>query len=600
MSVRSLAQRLARRVRPSAGVVAPPDFAAADLYELTWGIPREYGGMTSVMLQRAHAFHEELGQAVTILTLDPTVELGAVTARLRTSGALDDSVTVRNIWHELCTSDRAALTRWFGDAELPQQAIPGQPRHGAEEQIERNRTIFRVDGDIAQIRYRRSDGSECAVDDRTAQGRRLWIIDLDGSALAVFDRMREFYFAWFDCVIAGRRAVIINESKTVAEFFHRYRRPRVLICQVLHNAHLASAADSVFGPYTPSRRGLIAHSEQFDIMAFLTQQQKDDFEAAFGRSPRNVVLPNARTPSSAGREADRPRASGAGILLGSLETRKRIEDAIDAVIVASARAKEPVTLDIYGAGPEESALRARVTEAGAETFVRLRGYTEDARAKLRDSSFLLFTSRAEGMGLVLVEAMAEGCVPLSYDVRYGPSDIITDGVDGFLVNPGDTAELAQAISSFVMADAQVQDQMRAAAVRRAADFDEAKVARAWKTAIDQAWARRKGKGKQLKPVVVGHVTRSCAEGSEVVEFRLRAPEALPESGYVLDVVADDELMGGRFPVACSASGERLDCSATVPWSVLPVPRHGEYRLFIRESGARLGLRTRLSTDGEDT
>ena len=37
---------------------------------------------------------------------------------------------------------------------------------------------------------------------------------------------------------------------------------------------------------------------------------------------------------------------------------------------------------------------------------------------------------------MLVESMASGCIPIAYDIDYGPSDIITDGVDGFLGHRG--------------------------------------------------------------------------------------------------------------------------------------------------------------------
>ena len=50
---------------------------------------------------------------------------------------------------------------------------------------------------------------------------------------------------------------------------------------------------------------------------------------------------------------------------------------------------------------------------------------------------MLLTSRMEGLPLVLLEAMSVGCIPIAYDMPYGPADIIVDGVNGYLVEAGD-------------------------------------------------------------------------------------------------------------------------------------------------------------------
>ena len=77
--------------------------------------------------------------------------------------------------------------------------------------------------------------------------------------------------------------------------------------------------------------------------------------------------------------------------------------------------------------------------------VTLHGYTPDAPEQSRTAALLLLTSVYEGQSLAITEAMARGCPAVSYDIAYGPGELITDGETGRLVPAGDIAALADAV-----------------------------------------------------------------------------------------------------------------------------------------------------------
>src|SRR5699024_1759779 len=58
-------------------------------------------------------------------------------------------------------------------------------------------------------------------------------------------------------------------------------------------------------------------------------------------------------------------------------------------------------------------------------------------------SFL--TSKTEGFGLVVMESLNAGCPVVSYDLNYGPSDLIQNGKNGILVEQNNINELAKAM-----------------------------------------------------------------------------------------------------------------------------------------------------------
>ena len=79
------------------------------------------------------------------------------------------------------------------------------------------------------------------------------------------------------------------------------------------------------------------------------------------------------------------------------------------------------------------------------------------------------TSKYEGWGLVITEAMSYGIPVISYDCPFGPKEIIQDGINGFLVNSGDEEILAQKIS-FLMENPVIRKEMGFYAKKRSQDF----------------------------------------------------------------------------------------------------------------------------------
>ena len=68
------------------------------------------------------------------------------------------------------------------------------------------------------------------------------------------------------------------------------------------------------------------------------------------------------------------------------------------------------------------------------------------------SSMLVMTSKFEGFGVVLIEAMSVGLPVVSYACPCGPKDVITNGKDGFLVPPEDEMVLAERLCSLIEND----------------------------------------------------------------------------------------------------------------------------------------------------
>lgn len=102
-------------------------------------------------------------------------------------------------------------------------------------------------------------------------------------------------------------------------------------------------------------------------------------------------------------------------------------------------------LDIYGKGEDYNLLMESIKNLQLQQVVQIHPPTTDIYNKYMESDFYVMSSRWEGFGLVLAEAMSCGIPCVSFDCPHGPSEIIHHGQDGILVENGNINMLAEKI-----------------------------------------------------------------------------------------------------------------------------------------------------------
>ncbi len=208
---------------------------------------------------------------------------------------------------------------------------------------------------------------------------------------------------------------------------------------------------------------------RFDKFVVLTNE-----DAGYWGRLRNIeVIPNPRTFVT-----DNPSTLDGHLVIaaGRFNHQKNFEGLIDAWSMVPAL--DDWKLWIVGDGEERQNLENRIQTLGIRDRVILGSPEDDMQAVYRKASIYAMTSRYEGLPMVLLEAQAMGLPIVSYTCKCGPKDVITEGVDGFLVPMNDKLAFASRLDT-LMRDEALRKRMGAAAYAASDRFDEDAMMAKW-------------------------------------------------------------------------------------------------------------------------
>jgi GalNAc-alpha-(1->4)-GalNAc-alpha-(1->3)-diNAcBac-PP-undecaprenol alpha-1,4-N-acetyl-D-galactosaminyltransferase len=192
---------------------------------------------------------------------------------------------------------------------------------------------------------------------------------------------------------------------------------------------------------------------------------------------RAVVIPNLL------RELPEPPSAREPVVLavGRLAHQK----GFDLLLEAFARVVPQAPgwqLVILGEGPELEALQKLRDRLGLSSRVTFAGFVRDIEAWMGRAALVVQPSRFEGFPNAVLEAMGMGAAVISSDCKAGPSDLITDGIDGYLVPVDDIDALASRIGE-LMGSPVLRERLGTRAREVRERFSAARVLQQWIPAL---------------------------------------------------------------------------------------------------------------------
>lgn len=276
-----------------------------------------------------------------------------------------------------------------------------------------------------------------------------------------------------------RRALKAVRPELVVSFLTRTNILSLLAARSLHIPVIVSERNNpalqTVGPVW-SRLRQMTYPRSVGLIT-MTQGAMDWFKDAM--DVKGWVIPNPVPP--AGAAPDR-RSDGHTIgAVGRLVPQKGFDLLLDAFARVAQRIPD-WKLVIWGEGPERAALERQRDRLGLADRVSLPGVTEKPGDWVPRTDLFVLSSRFEGWGIVVGEAMGAGLPVVSFDCQWGPAEMIEHDRSGLLVPNGDGAALGESIVA-LCDDPARRAALGQAARERMADFGHDQVLARWQSVI---------------------------------------------------------------------------------------------------------------------
>lgn len=220
---------------------------------------------------------------------------------------------------------------------------------------------------------------------------------------------------------------------------------------------------------------LLGHLKQLDKLVVLTEKDQE----AWDELDNVAVIPDPLPlrPSSIS-----PQTSKRVVAVARYSHEKGIDLLLQAWALVEKRT-EDWRLDVYGDGDRISYERQAQALGLDKSRYQLHERTNDVEKVYTESSLFVLSSRFEGFGMVIVEAMACALPVVAFDCPWGPRSIICEGKDGLLVENGNVQEMADALVR-LMADEPLRRLMGEAGIKNVQRFSIEKIAERWKVLFE--------------------------------------------------------------------------------------------------------------------
>jgi len=275
---------------------------------------------------------------------------------------------------------------------------------------------------------------------------------------------------------------IIDKERVFYPIIREWDRSKYKIICMIHSTHLSNSTDHLKGKINSNYQLIFDNLNLPNGIVVFTNKQRDHIIQRYGVQENLHVIPHAIEADTQNIEFGK-RDPNLIISLGRFAPEKQFDHLINAMVdvikvVPNAR------LELYGKGALITKYKELISQIGLEKSISIKPYETDVAAIYRKASLSVLTSKAEGFSLFVQESLSFGCPVVSYDVNYGPSDMIQNSENGYIVTCNDVKELSQKIIE-VLENKELNMRMSLSAYDKIKQFSSKQISKKWQDLINK-------------------------------------------------------------------------------------------------------------------
>lgn len=242
---------------------------------------------------------------------------------------------------------------------------------------------------------------------------------------------------WIKSIInrhGNKLSVMISDTRSTDGVLANFTHKKVAKMWRLHSSHVETQ-NVMESDIAPKVKTGINNLQKYDVALFLTEEQRDDVVRRIGGGTSYFVLPNyyEQKESKITKSFSNDRKdTKLAVIVSRMSTLKRIDHSIKAFRKVVDKIPD-AKLEIWGNGDQHDKLAKLIKDKKLEKNVFLKGYTQNPDQVYRRGLFSTSTSKREGFPFSILECMVNRTPVISYDIKYGPNDMIEDGENGFII-----------------------------------------------------------------------------------------------------------------------------------------------------------------------